>query len=520
MASTDSLHELVHSLDRNEKRYYRMYCSRHAIGGENEYAVLFDLILGQTEYDEESLRQQMLQMGSRQGLVKGKHYLKRTILKAMASYHAENSSDNRLYELLQQAIFLYRKGMNAESLRLLRKAETLAQELEKHPVRLEVCRWIRNVQLRQSDFDGVVRTIEQQQRCVAEMMGDGEVMMAAFTMYAEIARLGTELPEDVIGRLEALWSDPRLTDIDSMGTFYSRYYALSVRSMYCRATGDSRGRLACLTEIVSQIERHGLILKEWPEGHVKALGNLANAQLDCLEMESHTETLGRMSALMQERHIRSDKGLNAHLATDLFNHELLHHLLLGDCEKAAEMVDTHGAMCAEISRDALPSLRMLMHYDVAYTLFLNGRHRAALRWLAGVYTEGRPDLRTDMHRLAELLRLLLHFELGNMEGFVSSQSSLKRQTMRTGQFLPLERYGLKLVKVLNDDVKGTAITNRQRLLLSKLEAMDSDAAEGVLLQDLDLRSWFESKVTGSDLRTVYRRNAQTRLDRSADRTLR
>jgi hypothetical protein len=73
MASTDSLHELVHSLDTNEKRYYRMYCSRHAIGGENEYAVLFDLILGQTEYDEESLRQQMLQMGSRQGRGGGHH---------------------------------------------------------------------------------------------------------------------------------------------------------------------------------------------------------------------------------------------------------------------------------------------------------------------------------------------------------------------------------------------------------------------------------------------------------------
>ena len=51
----ESLFELIRSLTKSEKRYFKLLASRHTIGDENNYVRLFDAIDRQEEYDEESL---------------------------------------------------------------------------------------------------------------------------------------------------------------------------------------------------------------------------------------------------------------------------------------------------------------------------------------------------------------------------------------------------------------------------------------------------------------------------------
>lgn len=43
----DSLFQLVHSLSKSEKRYFRLFARRHALGGENHYLALLHWVTGQ-----------------------------------------------------------------------------------------------------------------------------------------------------------------------------------------------------------------------------------------------------------------------------------------------------------------------------------------------------------------------------------------------------------------------------------------------------------------------------------------
>ena len=52
----DFLHELIQSLTKSEKRYFKLLSSRHTIGEENNYILLFDFIEKQDLYDEEQLK--------------------------------------------------------------------------------------------------------------------------------------------------------------------------------------------------------------------------------------------------------------------------------------------------------------------------------------------------------------------------------------------------------------------------------------------------------------------------------
>lgn len=49
--ASDNLHRLVKSMT-NQKRYFKVFSSRHIIGDSNNYQVLFDAIDKQVEYDE------------------------------------------------------------------------------------------------------------------------------------------------------------------------------------------------------------------------------------------------------------------------------------------------------------------------------------------------------------------------------------------------------------------------------------------------------------------------------------
>ena len=46
----ESVHELIKSLTKSEKRYFKLMSSRHTIGEENNYVILFDAIEKQIDY--------------------------------------------------------------------------------------------------------------------------------------------------------------------------------------------------------------------------------------------------------------------------------------------------------------------------------------------------------------------------------------------------------------------------------------------------------------------------------------
>ena len=51
----EALFDLIHSLTKSEKRYFKLMSSRHTIGDENNYIRLFDAIGKQSTYSEAEL---------------------------------------------------------------------------------------------------------------------------------------------------------------------------------------------------------------------------------------------------------------------------------------------------------------------------------------------------------------------------------------------------------------------------------------------------------------------------------
>ena len=134
----EALFDLISSMSKSEKRYFKLMSSRHTIGEENNYVRIFDHLDKHTGYDEELLFEKF----------KGEAFLNRFsitkkrlydhVLSALDSFHSSNSIEAQIHKMLHSADILFERSLYDQSRRILRSAEKLALKYEKSALMIEI----------------------------------------------------------------------------------------------------------------------------------------------------------------------------------------------------------------------------------------------------------------------------------------------------------------------------------------------------------------------------------------------
>jgi len=141
MAKTDKTFELLKSLNKSEKRFFKIYSSRHVIGDQNKYVQLFDAMDKQTAYNEDLIREKFKAYKFVNRLPVAKAYLYDLILKSMSAYHNHNSIEAQLYDNLKQIQFLFNKKLYQQAEALLGKTLKLSKDQDYLELMPEIMRW-------------------------------------------------------------------------------------------------------------------------------------------------------------------------------------------------------------------------------------------------------------------------------------------------------------------------------------------------------------------------------------------
>ena len=108
---SDNLFQLIKSLTISEKGYFIKFASRHVIGEENKYLMLFDFINKQNSYDEDALKERFKNEKFVKQLTTAKNYLTNMILRSLENYHCSDSVDSRISNLINQYRILFQKTL-------------------------------------------------------------------------------------------------------------------------------------------------------------------------------------------------------------------------------------------------------------------------------------------------------------------------------------------------------------------------------------------------------------------------
>jgi hypothetical protein len=102
----DSLHELIGSLTKTEKRYFKLHVTRHSGNDESNMILLFDFIAKQEQYDEAALFHHFKGKAFLNQFSTVKKRLYDHIMEALHLFHANASLEAQLSQMLHQATIL------------------------------------------------------------------------------------------------------------------------------------------------------------------------------------------------------------------------------------------------------------------------------------------------------------------------------------------------------------------------------------------------------------------------------
>src|SRR5436190_979017 len=123
--SADILFQLVKSLEKAEKRHFKLYIKRSSSRQDLKIIQLFDALDKAPDYNEQLLLKKLPGIEKPQ-LANLKAHLYKELLASLRLLKSAESIDLQLHEQLDYARILYNKGLYLQSLRILDKVKELA----------------------------------------------------------------------------------------------------------------------------------------------------------------------------------------------------------------------------------------------------------------------------------------------------------------------------------------------------------------------------------------------------------
>ena len=134
---SDPLFQLIHSLEKSEKRNFKLYIKRNSAKDDLKIILLFDALDKLQEYDEKVLLKKLISIEKPQ-LANLKSHLYKQVLASLRLLKTAENIDLQLHEQLDYARILYNKGLYLQSLKILDKVKELAYSYNQHSFIIQV----------------------------------------------------------------------------------------------------------------------------------------------------------------------------------------------------------------------------------------------------------------------------------------------------------------------------------------------------------------------------------------------
>jgi hypothetical protein len=224
--SADTLFQLIQSLERSEKRNFKLYITRNSGSSDLKVVQLFDALEGMKQYDEEQLLKKNPAL-QKQQLSNLKAHLYREILASLRILKQDENIDLQIHEQLDFARLLYNKGLYMQSLKLLEKVKELTKNnnqvtylqqilfLEK---KIETLHITRSLQNRAEQLSTEVADVNERVHLI------GELSNISLQLYSWYIKNGHARNEEDREAVDMFLQNESITQAQTDKGFYERLY--------------------------------------------------------------------------------------------------------------------------------------------------------------------------------------------------------------------------------------------------------------------------------------------------------
>ncbi len=491
---TDTLFQLVRSLEKAEKRHFKLYIKRSSGNEDLKIIELFDALDKLTEYDEVLLLKKLKSIKKPQ-LSNIKVHLYKQLLASLRLLKSSDSIDLQLNEQFDYAHILYKKGLFAQSLKILDKAKETAKAnhkinflvnaiaLEK---RIETLHISRTMQTRAEQLSAEINEVNYQIDTLSKLSN------LAMLLYSWFIRNGHARNEKDELRVKDYLKQHSPKNASEQTGFYERLYLYQSYTWYAFICQDFLMYYRYAQKWVDIFDEEPLMIRVETGHYIKGLHTLLNAHFDLRNYQQFEVTLKKFEKFATTDRVRLHDNFRTQAFVYIYGAKINQHSMLGTFKEGLLLVPHLIEKLKEYELFIDEHRIMVFNYKIASMYFGSGDYGTCIDYLQKIINE-HTEVRNDLQSYSRLLHLMAHYEMKNYDLVEYLAKSVYRFMAKKENLTIVEE---EMFKFLRKSITAGRNKLQEELehFLDKIKGLEKNRFETRAFAYMDIISWVESKL--------------------------
>ena len=511
--SKDALFQLVKSLEKSEKRNFKLFARRNSSSETLKTIQLFDALDKMSDYDEQLILRKSKSI-SKQQLSNIKAHLYRQILASLRIIKDDQNVDIQLHEVMDHARILFNKGLYLQTLRALDRMKELARDHNQ-------ISYLQQALFFEKKIEALYITRSMQDRA-DKLSQESDAVNEALNLVNRLSNLSLQLyswyiqhgharNEKDVRSIQMFFENQIPASASKARGFYERLYLYQSYCWYAFIRLDFLQYYRYCQKWVDLFDQHPEMLAVETASYIKGMHNLMGAHFDLLNHEKLAESIHKFEQFARHKLVTQNDNNRILTYQYLYTARINLYFLQGTFDKGLKMVPFLEEMLKEYGLYLDIHRVLVFYYKIACLYFGSGNNEKAIDYLNRIINQ-KADLRTDLQCYSRLLHLIAHYELGNFDLLEYLIKSVYRYMARMENLSKVEEEVFAFLR-RSFRVGAHALRPEFEKLLNKLRKYEGNPLETRAFAYLDIISWLESKINNVNVQDVIREKYRDRKKR-------
>ena len=502
--NTDTLFQLIHALEKAEKRHFKLYIKRNSAREELKVVQLFDAMDKMKAYDEKQLLKKLPGIEKPQ-LANLKAHLYKQLLASLRLLKRADNLDFDLNEQLDYVRILYYKGLYLQSLKLLDRVKEQAIQYHQDSVliqvismekKIETLHITRSIQSKADTLAQEAIEVHDRRKTITRL---SNLALQLYSWYVKNGHARNE--KDELGVKEFFYKNFPEEAFGSNG-FYERLYQYQSYTWFAFIRQDFLMYYRYTRKWVELFDEDPKMIEVETSHYIKGFHNLLNAHFDLRNHVKFDRDLKKFEEFADSPILKQHNNFRVQVFVYLNNARINRHFTRGTFKEGLKLVPELEENIEKYFLFLDKHRILVFNYKIAMLYFGSGDYARSIDYLQRIINE-QVDLRNDLQCYARLVHLLAHYEIGNYSLMESLTKSVYRFMAKMENLTVIEEEMFKFLRA-SFKLSRTEVKKELKAFLNNIKHLEKNRFETRSFAYLDIISWVESKVFDKPMSEVIK----------------
>ncbi|MCB9234214.1 MAG: hypothetical protein H6581_21335 [Bacteroidia bacterium] len=446
MLQNDDLFELIHSLTKAEKRYFKLFCDTQGKEAVKKYLDIFDAINRMEVYEKESLERKFENLGP------AKTKLIDKILESMRAHYVGKDFELDLNDLLFQAKFLRSRKLYDRSLKALKKAEANGEKFEIWEVLLKANELRRMIvkEVQKKGYENEVAQLrKQREELLEKIMVETRYFNLVDDLLIRVRQKTATRTEAEVREIREVMSEPLFQTEQLAVSFRAKKDFYFARYLAFQAIGEKSKAHDASISLINWWENHPHFIEHQGASYKITLSNHLNSCHSVGDYSSFPQILEKIKSRPVE-----SLDEEAEVFQNISFLELIYLVNQKFYDRACNLAQDIESGLARYASKINPAREMAFKHNLAVAFFVAQRPGEALSWINQIPTDPHFSVRNDIQDFALIFKLILQLEKnGHVDDYMLRNS--KRALKNRRNLFPFEDIVFRILERIGNITSKT-----------------------------------------------------------------